>query len=143
LTRLADTKLHPRIVSGGGYRRLLGSISEFALPTMAARTNKRGENTATCAYPSEKHLRGRSLPEGVALMKMFRWLWFSLAAFLVLDVPFAIVGAVPDLKANLSHFLPFALSFMVRVSLVWLFLHLWWLLRPDTKIRLEAAEEEE
>ena len=76
-------------------------------------------------------------------MKRFRWLWFIFAAFLILDVPFAIVNAVPDLKDKHSHLLPFAMSFMVRISLVWLFLHLWWLLRPDTRIKLESAEEEE
>ncbi len=76
-------------------------------------------------------------------MNIFRWLWFGFAGFLILDAPFAIVGAVPDLRANSSHILPFALSSVTRILLIWLFLYLWRQLRPIHKFELTPANQEE
>lgn len=59
-----------------------------------------------------------------------RWLWFAIAACGIVQTPFAVANAI-HLATSYHRLAPIMVfAFAIRIGMIWLFLKLWWRLRP-------------
>ena len=61
--------------------------------------------------------------------RKLRWLWFAIAAWGLLQTPFAVMDAVKLIRSDRNlMFLPF-IAFPMRLAMIGMFFWLWWAAR--------------